>query len=213
MKNIDSLAKLQDRSRTGSSLALAAALVTAGAALLAGACGKSGSAGPADGGGTGGNGGAAAAAGGRTGTGGRTGGATGAGGRIGGTGGGAGGAGGAVAGDLAKACSSNAECTGGLVCATATGDMLAGTGPAHGYCTISCDDSSDVCGPMGAICVDFGTPAAPAAYCMQTCTFGEVATRTSKCRGRQDVACASLTSGAGTTVYACMPMCFSASPL
>jgi len=42
---------------------------------------------------------------------------------------------------------------------------------------------------------------------MQTCTFGEVATRTSKCRGRQDVACASLTSGAGTTVYACMPMC------
>jgi len=159
--------------------------------------------------GTGGHGGAAA-----PGTGGTT---AGNGGRDGGAGqGGAGGAttntpdAGQAANDLGKACASASDCGGGLTCVLPTDTAFGGGGAAHGYCTKPCGaaDAGNACSPLGGVCVDLGTTDAPAPYCMQGCTFGAAADRTTKCRGRDDVGCASLASGGGgVTLYACLPMC------
>jgi hypothetical protein len=90
-----------------------------------------------------------------------------------------------------------------------TDTTFGGSGPAHGYCTKPCGDADagSICGPLGGVCVNLGTAAAPAAYCMQGCPFGAVNDRTTKCRGRDDVGCASLNSSSGATVTACLPMC------
>jgi Cys-rich repeat protein len=140
----------------------------------------------------------------------------GSGGTAGGTGGNTAGTGGTAptdaavpANDLAKACASNADCGGGLICAGAGDNVFASSGPAHGYCTKACgdEDGGDLCNPLGGVCVNMGTTTTAAPFCLLGCTFGGM-DRGAKCRGRNDVGCASLSDGAGAvTVDVCVPLC------
>jgi len=113
-------------------------------------------------------------------------------------------------GDLGKGCATSADCAGGLTCAAPDGTTFSGAGPAHGVCTKDCGDADagDVCGPLNGICVDMSTTSTPAPFCMPTCTFGDM-DRSTKCRGRDDMACASFDDNAGRTVSFCVPLCAS----
>jgi hypothetical protein len=112
------------------------------------------------------------------------------------------------AGDLGKGCATNSDCGGGLTCAAPDGTTFGGAGPAHGVCTKSCADADagDVCGPLNGLCVDMSTTSTPLPFCMPNCTFGD-ADRSTKCRGRDDMACASVNDNAGGTVSFCIPLC------
>jgi len=110
--------------------------------------------------------------------------------------------------DLGKGCATNSDCTGGLTCAAPGSTTFGGGGPANGFCTKSCADADagDACGALNAVCVNMSTTATPAPFCMPTCAFGSM-DRATKCRGRDDVACARLDDGAGGTLDICVPMC------
>ena len=149
--------------------------------------------------------------GGATGTGGKAGaaGTTGAGGTTGAAGTtGAGGSGGASVTAIGKACSADADCTGGLTCMTAGSKIIFETeGPAHGYCSKMCTVDTDCGNGNVGICVGVSSATATPqlGYCFQSCTFGGTAT---KCQGRTDVGC--LTLPANGTIPAadvCYPIC------
>jgi hypothetical protein len=193
-------------------VALAALACGCGGSNGTGAGGSGGHAGAASGGATG-----AAGAAGVVGSAGRggAGGTTASGGRGGTTGaagssstGGTGGA--AALPDLGKACASNAECTGGTTCLTASSKIINGSeGPANGYCSKACTSNADC--SSGGICLDISaTGATPQGYCFQTCTFGDA---NSKCHGRMDVGCLTIQSADTTTTPAtpqidiCYPIC------
>jgi Cys-rich repeat protein len=183
-------------------------LVTAG--TVAGGCGGGGaSGGKGGGGGTSTAGAAGNSGGGTTGSAGST--------ARGGTTGGAGttGAAGSTTdggvlpvGDLGKGCATNSDCTGGLTCAAPGSTTFGGGGPANGFCTKSCADADagDACGALNAVCVNMGTDATPALFCMPTCAYGSM-DRATKCRGRDDVGCARLSDNSGGTLDICVPMC------
>jgi hypothetical protein len=111
-------------------------------------------------------------------------------------------------GDMGKGCATSSDCTGGLTCAAPGSDVFGSGGPANGFCTKACGgaDAGDVCGALNAVCVNMNTDANPAPFCMPTCTFGSM-DRATKCRGRDDVACARLDDGAGGTLDLCVPLC------
>ena len=111
-------------------------------------------------------------------------------------------------GDLGKGCATSSDCTGGLTCAAPGSNVFGGGGPANGFCTKSCADvdAGDVCGALNAVCVNMSSDANPALFCMPTCTFGSM-DRATKCRGRDDVACARLQDSAGGTLDVCVPLC------
>ncbi|HXU05021.1 MAG TPA: hypothetical protein VN903_28870 [Polyangia bacterium] len=186
-------------------------------ATLAGACGGGG----ASGGKGGGAGTTTAGAAGTTGRGGGTagtgvagstarGGTTGSAGSVGSTGAAGTNTDGGVlpVGDMGKGCATNSDCTGGLTCAAPGADSFGSGGPANGFCTKACGDADggDVCGAFNAVCVNMNTDANPALFCMPSCTFGS-SDRATKCRGRDDVACARLQDNAGGTLDLCVPLC------
>ena len=105
---------------------------------------------------------------------------------------------------LGAICGADADCGDGLICLTADGGKLGGASPGNGLCTASCTADTD-CDALqtGAGCVNFGTTTAPEPYCLQTCTQGEPADISTKCQGRVDVACASLSD---TSTF-CVPLC------
>jgi hypothetical protein len=198
-------------------------LVLLAAGSIAGGCGSgSGSGSPGKGGGAGTS---SAGAAGTTGRGGSTAGTTGAGGSTarGGTTGSAGATGGAGStgaagtttdggvlpvGDLGKGCAANSDCTGGLICAAPGGNTFVAGGPPNGFCTKSCADADagDPCAALNAACVNMNTNTEPAPFCMPTCAFGSM-DRATKCRGRDDVACARLQDSAGGALDVCVPLC------
>ena len=97
-------------------------------------------------------------------------------------------------------CGADADCGTGLVCLTSDGGKLGGNSPSNGLCTSACTSDADC---DGAGCVNFGTAAAPAGYCLQTCEQGEPADLNAKCQGRPDMACAALSD----TATFCVPLC------
>jgi len=188
------------------------ALLVLAVGAVAGCGGGKGSGGTAGAAGTtvaGGRGGSAAGTAGMTGGGGSTarGGTIGTAGTTGGAGTNADG-GTLPVGDMGKGCATNSDCTGGLTCAAPGTDSFGAGGPANGFCTKACGeaDAGDVCGALNAVCVNMNTDANPAPFCMPTCTFGSM-DRATKCRGRDDVACAQLQDSAGGTLDVCVPLC------
>jgi hypothetical protein len=120
---------------------------------------------------------------------------------------------GGSSGDLGKACTGPADCTGGLQCVKSTDTTwLNSGGPAHGYCSMPCM-SHATCIPLGGICVDMSATATPNPWCLQACTWGGTSTsdpaaRAAKCHGRQDVACFQPPADdAGTPPAFCSPTC------
>jgi hypothetical protein len=114
--------------------------------------------------------------------------------------GGIGGADGAVpSGRLGAACTSDADCV-DLTCITASSSALGGEGPARGLCTASCADdiACSFFGPK-AVCVNFGSDASPARYCVERCSFGPMGSgpNPNKCHGREEMACAPLLRSTG----------------
>jgi hypothetical protein len=120
-----------------------------------------------------------------------------------------GGFGGGVTGNVAHACTNDADCSGGLSCLTdAASDPIFGGGPAGGFCTKACNQDLD-CAPAGAVCYKVD-PAQPG-RCTLPCTFGPPITSVDdlfaslsmdKCFGREDLRCAKA-GGAGV----CLPTC------
>jgi hypothetical protein len=157
------------------------------------------------GGGSGGGGGKPIEAGlGGTGATGATG-ATGGSGATGGTGGGS--------SRLGRACAADAECGDGLQCVKADSGLFDGEGPAKGYCSTDCSSEETICAQFAVsgstpVCVGMESGSA---YCFEGCSFGPDSLTqfdNDKCHGRQEVACAPLTDGAGTfTSAACLPQC------
>ncbi len=123
-------------------------------------------------------------------------------------------------GDVGYACEKDQDCASGNVCWTASGDSFEPGGPAGGYCTKTCQASTD-CGNWGT-CVELKQ--GKAKYCFRTCLFGKPSTKLpndmdsdnaskDKCFGRKDVGCKSVwaTATDGTAVYTnidlCVPQC------
>ncbi len=174
-------------------LGLSVLVVGAGISFGCSSSDSGGGSGGSGGGVIGGNGGTGAVAGGTGGVG-----ATG--------GGGTGGTGGTV--KLGRACATDAECGDGLTCLLANSGKLDGGGPAKGLCTASCAQDSDCStfDPKGA-CIEY---TAGSGYCFEGCDFGNPGSTflPSKCHGRQEMACAPLTSDGQTlTGQACLPQC------
>ncbi|HEY6557131.1 MAG TPA: hypothetical protein VI072_07650 [Polyangiaceae bacterium] len=115
--------------------------------------------------------------------------------------GGRGGRGGSDGGNLdtnlARSCTTDNDCGEGLRCVTAESGEFGGVGPAGGYCTADCSDpetgGDEFCESFapGALCLNFGTDAAPAPYCVLPCEFGQ----TEKCHRRPDLTCGPLFGG------------------
>lgn len=115
----------------------------------------------------------------------------------GGSGGTDGSAGGPSDSQLGRSCSTDDECGEGLTCATASSGLFGGQGPSQGYCTTNCDEDPGICQDFAsdAICVNYGTDAFPASWCVLGCQFGPRGQRQldpNKCHARDDVACAPL---------------------
>jgi hypothetical protein len=109
---------------------------------------------------------------------------------------------------LGRACATDAECGDGLTCLLANSGALDGGGPAKGLCTATCTQDSD-CAPFDAkgACLEF---TAGSGYCFEGCDFGNPGNTflPSKCHGRQEMACAPLSSDGQTlTGQACLPQC------
>lgn len=177
--------------------------------LAGGGCGSSSST-PADGGGSGGTAGTGTAAG--------TGGKTGTGGSAVSPDAGADArkdSGGTTLPNLAMACTTDNDCTGGLVCLKANGnDFFDLGGPPHGYCSIPCSGASDQkCTNIGGACTDVSNQGDGSAYlCVLACTLGSSTTGVGKCQGRSDLACTGTsTANPPTSEGICMPGCSSAS--
>jgi hypothetical protein len=108
-------------------------------------------------------------------------------------------------------CTSDAQCGDGMVCAKANGTLFGSGGPSLGMCTMACDTADatnaecDALKP-GAACFNFGTKAAPAGYCLDSCEQGTPLDVTSKCAGRPDFVCADLGDATAPAPF-CVPHC------
>ena len=111
-------------------------------------------------------------------------------------------------GTLGAMCASNLDCSSALICITPDSAAFASGGPSLGLCTRPCTtDASCAALVLGAGCVNFGTPTAPKAYCLEGCTQGgDVSSFDSKCHGRPDVACTDLSSTSTPEPF-CVPLC------
>jgi hypothetical protein len=88
---------------------------------------------------------------------------------------------------VGRRCVSDSDCPGGLSCLTSESDDYLGGGPANGYCTAPCTTDLD-CMAFDAHGICLGTSDA-VAYCVQSCTPGEVGLGEVKCQDRSDVGC------------------------
>jgi hypothetical protein len=117
-------------------------------------------------------------------------------------------------GILGTVCAVDGDCGAGFTCVTAGSDKFDGGGPSQGLCTATCTTDDD-CAPLetGAGCVNMGTTAVPALYCLEACTQGDPVDPSTKCQGRVDFACADLaTPSTDPTVMVtpdpfCVPRC------
>jgi hypothetical protein len=110
-------------------------------------------------------------------------------GSTGGRGGPADGGGGSPASKFGAACQQDTDCGGSLTCLQASGQSIATVGgPAGGICSYLCKNIDDTtCDAMNGACIDLGSSAVPALYCLEACeTGGDPAT---KCHGRNDLGC------------------------
>ena len=108
---------------------------------------------------------------------------------------------------LGLRCNADTDCGAGLICLKAGDKVIAGGGPAHGYCSTTCTQGAvDSCASIGGVCFDYQTVmgGTPQTYCMKACTFGGTTLndRVAKCQNRPDVACV---QGNGTDF--CLPTC------
>jgi len=116
------------------------------------------------------------------------------------------GTGGSDSGNLARSCTTDADCGGSLGCVLPTAnDPVFGGGPVGGYCTMSCKTDGDCPGPT-SVCV---TGTNGAGLCELGCTLGpqlghlDDPLDPDKCWGRDDLRCAFIAS----TLTACVPTC------
>lgn len=102
---------------------------------------------------------------------------------------------------FARPCSTDDDCAAGLVCLRSDRDVWLSGGPAHGYCSLACDQDPTSCQryDVTSNCITSG--AMNHAYCLKGCTLGD-AFGESKCADRQDVSCAMI----GIRPV-CMPNC------
>lgn len=127
---------------------------------------------------------------------------------AGGGGGGGWGLGGSTGGrGIAAACQTNADCGGDLQCLGPDAmDPVFGGGAPRGFCTRPCNSDGD-CAGDGGVCYQIDPT--QAGRCTLSCTLGPSSSTIfasldpAKCRGREDVRCAQIT----TTVEVCLPTC------
>jgi hypothetical protein len=126
------------------------------------------------------------------------------------TSGGTGGSGGGSS-SLGIKCTADTDCGAGLICIKSSdnvsSDPASPGGYGNGYCTADCTADASVCGPLGGVCTIVDSLAdggIAKAVCFQTCTIG-VNPNSTKCQGRQDVACQPV--NADETLFACIPIC------
>jgi hypothetical protein len=94
-------------------------------------------------------------------------------------------------GIVGATCDSDSQCSGGL-CLTAAGNGYLGAGgPARGYCTFSCANTTD-CTPHDpqSRCVPLG--ANGSTYCIRTCLSKDAEPGEAKCLNRPDLVCESI---------------------
>ena len=114
---------------------------------------------------------------------------------------GRGGAGNAGASLFGATCTTDAQCSAGLICLTS--NAVEGTGPSNGVCTVACTSHSDcIALEAGSGCVDLSPSDTQHGYCMNGCTLGN--NDASKCNGRPDFLCADLSAVAQPL---CVPWC------
>ena len=106
-------------------------------------------------------------------------------------------------GPLGAACSSDNDCTEGLICLGASGHTLGDYGPPSGFCTEGCHKDADCASFDGASCVQLLPDDASTSYCAPPCTLGDDVA----CGNRADVACWPLSLFGGATGRACVPTC------
>lgn len=119
-----------------------------------------------------------------------------------------GGAGNNGPGPLGAMCAGDIDCAQGLTCIPPDSTDFGSGGPSLGMCTMACT-SDAVCGALapGAGCINFGTQAAPKAFCLEGCTQGGDATAfDTKCQGRPDFACSDFSASAVPDPF-CVPRC------
>ena len=114
--------------------------------------------------------------------------------------GGSGGTGGSISkSNLGKACTSDTQCGGDLVCITQAGGAVLPGGLCSKPCgnEVSPDAFCNARSP-GSICINLAAGTSEA-YCVQSCTVGNDLS----CFAREDAACTELTDGS----HACIPIC------
>ena len=110
---------------------------------------------------------------------------------------------------LGTVCTVDGDCGTGLTCVTAGGGKFGGAGPSQGLCTAACTSDADCAAiETGAGCVNMGTTATPAPYCLEACVQGDPADP-AKCQGRFDLACRDLADPTVSTATDpfCVPRC------
>lgn len=90
---------------------------------------------------------------------------------------------------VGRACTEDAQCGEGLTCFTSTSNDFLGGGPAHGYCSLACNEDAQCTSIDGrSECVVTGAGAS--GLCIRTCRSGDPASvAENKCLGRIDLAC------------------------
>jgi hypothetical protein len=114
------------------------------------------------------------------------------------------------AGILGSSCAIDGDCGTGYTCVTAGSGKLGGSGPSQGLCTASCmSDAECTALEPGSGCVNMGTTAVPAPYCLAGCVQGDTADPSTKCQGRFDLACKDLANPTTSTAADpfCVPRC------
>ncbi|KYF72884.1 hypothetical protein BE17_47970 [Sorangium cellulosum] len=111
-------------------------------------------------------------------------------------------------GSIAAACASDAECEPGLICIQASAnEPVFGGGPANGYCSKRCSAHGDCSDDLSVLCA--GDEDGQNGICVLTCTVGPALRYLNdrldptKCHGRDDVRCASVSLDANV----CLPTC------
>jgi hypothetical protein len=114
---------------------------------------------------------------------------------------------------VGAACTRDADCSDGATCMTANGNLWAGAGgPAGGYCTFPCEDSSEctVHDPQSG-CIGVGPERA--GYCLRSCLSKDAEPGEAKCLNRSNLACISEAATGNVGISAerqpgfCAPRC------
>ncbi len=109
---------------------------------------------------------------------------------------------------LGAECKSDSDCRKGMTCLGSTTTKIGGEGPGQGMCVVDCSASESDCAKVdpNSVCVqsdpaDKGSPS----FCYPTCTLGNPAPSSDKCRSRGDLACTEKVAGTGEGY--CRPAC------